>query len=675
MDNTNNINDKKWWNSKPLRMIQTCLREIDMIDIKADQYVEDIKKFNANVAMINTSGIIASYETKLPYHYKSPYLKGDSLKTIVDACHEAGIKVIGRMDFTKIREPLYDKHPEWAYLSPKGKTISCNGDIHVCFNSQYQQEYAFEIIRETIEQLDIDGIYLNMGGYMAAFDYANGWQGICQCDNCKKRFMDMYGLELPTVPDNNNPEYKKYLAFQGRTQKEYHQKLAKFVKEQKLDIFLDKLDFMRIEANTSFNDMMPNWKHNASALAKLGSGSKMADVIDVTSVDFIDIPYRHTAVSSYQQELRLVQSLANGGTLDYFVIGRLDKQADKSAHEPLKAIYKYHAENEKEYKDISSTAQIALIQQDTPLQLIRSSTESRGWYNFLVENHFVFDFIMMKSADSVNFDRYTTLILPSIKGISKEFAAKIDSFVKEGGTLISIGTSGLYDGQNLCEDGSLLKSLGINKIKDICSDMRSAYIRITDKEKYPKLSKTELVYVRGNYIYADYQKKVEQHLNLIEPHMYAPPERAYYTEVSNYPGFTLNNYGKGRSVHIPWEPGKEYSDNGFIILSNFIADLLENELQIKPLSGNLSPMVEATVMEKIDHSATYVHLVNSSGYSGNSYFAPITISDAVVGIPYSAEPTSVVGLVSGKRCEYEFKENQLLISVDKLGLFEVIKVI
>ncbi len=43
-----------------------------------------------------------------------------------------------------------------------------------------------------------------------------------------------------------------------------------------------------------------------------------------TSVDFIDFPYRHVAVSPHQQALRLAQSLANGGTLDYYLIGRLD---------------------------------------------------------------------------------------------------------------------------------------------------------------------------------------------------------------------------------------------------------------------------------------------------------------------------------------------------------------
>ncbi len=674
MYNCNIRKDHKWWEDKTLRMIQTCLREIDMLDIRADEYVKELRKFKANVVMINTSGIIASYDTKLPYHFKSPYLKGDILKDIVNACHDDNIKVIGRMDFTKVRKPLFEKNPEWAYISPKGKIIECNGDTHVCFNSRYQQEHAFQIMKETILELDIDGIYLNMGGYMSGMDYANGWQGICQCEGCRQRFLEMYGLELPKIEDKKDEIYQKYLLFQQQTLKEYHLRMEKFLRTVKPDLFIDKQDYLRIEANTSLNDRMPNWQYNASALTKTAVSSHMADVIDIASVNFIDVPYRHVAVSPYQQELRLVQSLANGGSIDYFVIGRLDNQADKSAQEPLKRIYHYHSQNEDEYKNLVSTAQIALIQIDSPLQLLRQKSEYRGWYNFLVENHFIFDSLLLKSSESIDLKKYKTIILPDIKHMSEAFAAQIDDFVKEGGTLISVGGTGIYDPSGELRDIPIIKSLGINKIQNICTDMRSSYIKITDKERYPRLNNTELVYVRGRYIYAEYEKNVELHLKLIEPHMYAPPERAYFTTVSDYPGFTVNVYGKGRGVYIPWEPGKEFSENGFTNLTNFIADFLAEELHVKPLGGKLSPMVEVTVMEKKDQSALYIHLVNSSGYTGNSFYAPVTMHDVEVVIPYTDYTESVISLITKEDCDYEARDGHLLIKIKRLGLFEVIKI-
>ena len=94
-----------WWDTFAWREIQTNLREIDMVDISADQVVADLQAFKATVLMINAAGIIASYPTDLPFHFQSPYLTGDSLEEIIAACHAADIRVVARTDFSKVRRP------------------------------------------------------------------------------------------------------------------------------------------------------------------------------------------------------------------------------------------------------------------------------------------------------------------------------------------------------------------------------------------------------------------------------------------------------------------------------------------------------------------------------------------------------------------------------------------
>ena len=101
-----------WWDGYPWRMIQTNLREIDMEDIDAEAYAQSLQDFGATVVTLNAAGIIASYETGLEYQTKSSFLHGDSLQDLIDACHDRGIRVIARTDFSKIRYPLYEKHPE-----------------------------------------------------------------------------------------------------------------------------------------------------------------------------------------------------------------------------------------------------------------------------------------------------------------------------------------------------------------------------------------------------------------------------------------------------------------------------------------------------------------------------------------------------------------------------------
>ena len=123
-----------WWVGRPWRMIQTNLREIDMADIDAQRFVADLQGFKATAVLLTSAGSIASYPTKLPFHFQSPFLQGDSLEDIITACHSAGIRVLARTDFSKVRRPLYEAHPEWAYVSLKGEIIDYNSDVHVCIN-------------------------------------------------------------------------------------------------------------------------------------------------------------------------------------------------------------------------------------------------------------------------------------------------------------------------------------------------------------------------------------------------------------------------------------------------------------------------------------------------------------------------------------------------------------
>jgi hypothetical protein len=51
-----------WWLQKPMRMIQTNLREIDAA-LDVDIYIEWLKDFSADVVLVNVGGIVANYPT------------------------------------------------------------------------------------------------------------------------------------------------------------------------------------------------------------------------------------------------------------------------------------------------------------------------------------------------------------------------------------------------------------------------------------------------------------------------------------------------------------------------------------------------------------------------------------------------------------------------------------
>lgn len=135
----------------------------------------------------------------------------------------------------------------------------------------------------------------------------------------------------------------------------------------------------------------------------------------------------------------------------------------------------------------------------------------------------------------------------------------------------------------------------------------------------------------------------------------------------------VNSHGKGRAIHIPWLPGQLFYRQGHPNTSNFVADLLENVVRTMPVGGNLSPMVEVTLFQQ-PSGDLLVHLVNTSGHFGTTYYAPVTMCGLSVRVPCAAKPLSVTSLVSGQELAFEWKDRTIDIKVDKLDLFEALRI-
>lgn len=673
------MSEQVWWKDRAWRIVQTNLREIDMADMNAEQYVRELQEFNANTVIINTGGIVASYESKIPFHARNRFLTGDNLKTVVKACKDAGIRVISRVDFSKVRKALYEQHPEWAYVSPKGEIIDYHGLIHMCFNSDYQQKIAMDIIREIIRDVNPDGIFLNMGGYSVAHDYTRGYQGICQCGNCRKRFRAMYDLELPRIDDPDDPVYQKYKEFQSITLGEYHKNIKQVIAEEKPELLFFSIDMIRGEVGTFFDGAdQNNYMYKGSELLKLERYSTPEVVSTVTSVDFIDMWYRHAAVSPHEQELRLAQMLANGGFADFYQVGRLDNHPDKSGYGPLKKMFRYHRDHEQDYHANFSSAQIALI---SPRETFWSKgemgfpAEYYGWYYLLTQQHYLFDCIRMNTVEKVSLEKYKTIILPDVQNISDAAAAKLDAFAKAGGTVIATGESAQWDDRRKKRQAIGLDCLGVEKLGYVGRGYISAYFDIDAcRDQFPRFADTQWIYLHDVYCYAQYQPGVKQNMRLIPPHRHSPPEDAYPTSITDYPAFTVNEFGAGRGVYVPWKPGADHYHFGFPHMGSFMADLLEHVLGIGRVTGNLPEMVEVEHTTRRDGSVDYVHLINYTGHCLKAYYAPVPLYSLVVELPWAKEPPKAAYSMTGEKpVPFVLEDGRLRLSVERLDLFEAIR--
>lgn len=610
-----------------------------MADIDAKQYVQELKKFDATITMINTAGILASYPTDLKFHPQSPYLTGDSVQEIIRECHAENIKVIARTDFSKIRRSVYESHPEWAYVSPSGQIVDYNGNIHACVNGGFQKEYALKIIEEILRKLDVDGIYFNMAGYITK-DYSGNYFGICHCENCKKMFFERFGKELPDREDKNDPVYRTYLKFKEDTIREHNEMVCRFIHQLRpdllinFDIYTKDSGYIRQESNTGLDRALPHWQYSASENTKWCKGSYPQMISSNTSVDFIDFPLRHTAVSSAQQKLRLYQNLANGGGLDYYLMGRLDNHSDKSGYKAVQEVFHYHKCHEEDYSDLVSVASVALIRQE-------ENAEYRGWYRALTEGHFLFDVIDGKRILETNFQKYSTLILPGTECLSDPQAEKIDRFAEEGGTVIGTGKAGFSQENFEKREFPALRCMGIKQFL-IEKDARSANFQIDCPEILTMYPVTKNVGLDGTYLYCDYLPEVHKYCKYIPPQFFGPPEICYPLYRSDYPAFTTFPFGKGRGMYLPWYPGAFLYRQGYENTWNFLNEILHHVIPTQKINGTLSPMVEITLQKEKEKPYLLVQLVNAAGHFGVSFFEPPTLYDLSFELPLSQKPKEIV---------------------------------
>jgi hypothetical protein len=172
-----------------------------------------------------------------------------------------------------------------------------------------------------------------------------------------------------------------------------------------------------------------------------------------------------------------------------------------------------------------------------------------------------------------------------------------------------------------------------------------------------------------------------QRFKLVPPHNFGPPERCYYghpggwSGVVDRPGFVVHRYGQGQAIYIPWLPGTLFHRQGHTNTADFAADLLEHVAGIAPVGGDLSPMVEVTLFGSREGGTQLLHLVNSSGHFGTTFYAPVTMHDVRAVIPAPSQPSSVASLVTGEAVPAAFADGKLSLTVPQLELFEALKIV
>ncbi len=659
----------KWWKNYPWRMIQTNLRETDFADLDPVRFVEDLKSFHATVALLNAGGISASYPTKLPWHAQNPWACNDKLKRLVELCHENGIRVLARTDFSKVKEHIYQQHPAWAFRTADGGVMNYNGYVQTCPSSAYQQEYAFETLREIFTEIPFDGLFCNMGGFQTR-DYSFVDYGYCRCDACRARFRQMYGYAgLPEKEDLSDPVYVAYAEFQKRSVREYRRKMVAFLKTFDRELCFDDEDYARIESSTELHRRLPHWQYHASSNCRviLGDGSS-GIICSNTSVDYVGYALRDMAVSPAQQRLRAWQNIANLGGLDYYIMSRIDNHLDRSAFAGMREVFAFHACHEKELLGMKNMARVLLHRDDRWV----ATEEEKGWIRVLTEAHIPFAEILPTEFAAADLRKYDIVIFPDSQYLRREDIQKTDEFVAAGGTVICVGGTGLADERLGRKTVPSLECQGIARILRERSDLASAILLPTeDRELFSSLPQTDVIGLGDRYLFME-PACAEKRLKMVPVHPFGPPECCYFETVTDDAGFFVNSYGTGCAVTIPWYPGEFFARTGFQSLGLFMKDILINLCGARSIAPTLTPMVEVTLSAR-ENGDTLLQLVNHTGIFGVSFVQPVPVGPVRARFTLPEAPKEVHTLHGGN-VVWRYEDGTLRLELDCLEEYEAVMV-
>ncbi|MFC1552244.1 alpha-amylase family protein [Candidatus Latescibacterota bacterium] len=674
-----------WWLDKPLRLVQTNLREIDIIDFDVDRYERDALDMGANVVLINVGGIVANYPSGLPFQYVNPDLKFDVIGEVIERMHANGIRVIGRFDFSKLNETIAGHHPDWLYVSEvAGKSVNYNGQVHTCVNGGYQQECLFRILDEATNRYALDGIFFNMIGYQTS-DYSGNYHGICQSESCKDRFHEWSdGLTLPTVEDEDDPVFRKYQEFKRETSNELFYKVGEFIKSKNPDLCICTythagVDLVRMESDSSL-DGHPDWEFRSTDNVKTFLGSYRDKQISNTAVHFPTYGFRHSSVSPYLTERRLIENMLNGAGLDYYCIGRIDNQEDRAVLKNVRGVFQFHEKNERYFNGITSNAEVLLINK----REWNSLSEYKGFVRILTENHVLFDVMDSWRLDHTDSRReiedYKVVILPDIQALSDNACRRLDEYVKNGGKILVTGYTSTKDELGNPMNSIRLNSLGAGPDYTVLEKTKGRYFKIRPSDKThltdPMFEDLDIVYLNGDFLESSLKPGAEGYFGLIRQAMFGPPEKSYYSEVSDVPGMIVNQFGRGRSAYLPWGIGEHYdfqSHHGHsMLVMAALDDLLEYS---QPVQIDGSPLVEVTRQVSTDGAFEWIGLANHSGQLGTAVHEPVPLIDTAIKILQEnpEKPVKSVRLLKADTAvEFSRSGGWIELTVQRLEAYEVV---
>ena len=159
------------------------MTEHDPVTLDVEAWADYWANLKAGITFISVTGILAYYQTKVPFHRKGKFLgTRDFFGDCREAAKKRGLRVVARMSPDLNWDDALAAHPEWFERDKQGNAIPSKEEprlFRTCTFSSYMTDYVPAVIREVTSLYDVDAVY------------TNGWPPlgslpVCYCAACSQ---------------------------------------------------------------------------------------------------------------------------------------------------------------------------------------------------------------------------------------------------------------------------------------------------------------------------------------------------------------------------------------------------------------------------------------------------------------------------------------------------------
>ena len=180
------------WQRKVRRVGQINMTEHDPVALNVEEWADYWASLKVDAVLVSVTGILAFYQTKVPFHKKGKYLgERDFFGDCCAAAKKRGLRVIARMSPDLNWEDAVKAHPEWFQHDAQGAVMRHTEDprlFRTCMFTTYMTDYMTAIMREINSMYDVDAMFTNAWPPL-------GRMPVCYCDQCRR------------LPKSGTPEY------------------------------------------------------------------------------------------------------------------------------------------------------------------------------------------------------------------------------------------------------------------------------------------------------------------------------------------------------------------------------------------------------------------------------------------------------------------------------------